>query len=132
MGGAIAGAIGSANGGYGIYATTRRLFVIRNPDLDLSAPDRVQFGTFIMDEFFGTASDTRQKTLGELENNNVFEAEKSGLAKIILKKPVLLSGYLELKKLDGTNFRVYIDHKNSFTYIENLVRMFYPEILIFE
>ena len=34
MGGAIAGAIGSAVGGYGVYVTNQRLFVIHNPFLD--------------------------------------------------------------------------------------------------
>jgi PAS domain-containing protein len=132
VGGAIAGAIGSATGGYGIYATTRRLFVIRNPGLDLSAPQGVQFGTFIMDELFGTASDTRQMTLGELESLRVFEADKGELAKIVLKKPVILSGYLDLRKSDGTGVRLYIDHKKAYTYIENLLRMFAPDLLTFE
>ena len=132
VGGAIAGAIGSAVGGYGIYATTRRLFVIRNPDLDVSAPQGVQFGTFIMDELFGTASDTRQKTLGELENSRIFEAERKDLAKVVLKKPVLLSGYLEIRKTDGTSVRMYIDHKKAYTYIESLMKMFAPDILSFE
>jgi len=130
--GAIAGAIGSATGGYGVYATNHRLFVIRDPDLDLNAPQGVQFSTFIIDEFFGNAPDTRQKTLGELENNQVFEAERKDLAKIILKKPVLLAGYLDLRKNDGITFRVYIDHKKSYIYIENLMKMFYPEILTIE
>jgi CheY-like chemotaxis protein len=132
VGGSIAGAIGSSVGGYGIYATTRRLFVIRNPDLDVTAPKGVQFGTFIMDELFGTSSDTRQKALGELENNRVFEAGKIDLEKIILKKPVLLSGYLELRKTDGTSFRMYIDHKKAYSYIENLMKLFAPDILSFE
>ena len=133
VGAAISGAIGSAMGGFGIYATTQRLFIIRNPDLDISGPQAgVQFGTFIMDELFGTAADTRQKTLGELESLRVFEAGREELAKIILKKPVLLSGYLDIRKTDGTSFRLYIDHKKSYTYIENLLRMFAPDILSLE
>jgi CheY-like chemotaxis protein len=130
--GAIAGAIGSSTGGYGVYATNRRLFVIRDPDLDLNGPQGVQFSTFIIDEFFGNAPDTRQKSLGELENYKVFEAERKDLAKIILKKPVLLAGYVDMRKNDGITFRVYIDHKKSYIYIENLIKMFYPEILTFE
>ncbi|HVP96280.1 response regulator [Methanoregula sp.] len=131
--GAIAGAIGSAMGGFGIYATSRRLFIIRNPDLDVSGPQGgVQFGTFIMDELFGTSSDTSQKTLGELESLRVFEADREDLAKIVLKKPVLLSGYLDIRKTDGTSFRMYIDHKKAYTYIENLLKMFAPDILSFE
>ena len=133
VGGTIAGAIGSATGGYGVYATSRRLFVIRNPDLDISAPQAgVQFGTFLMDELFGTSADTRQKAIGELENLRVFWAEREELVRVVLKKPVLLSGYLDLKKTDGTSFRMYIDHKKAYTYIENLLRLFCPDILTFE
>jgi len=133
VGRSLAGAIGSSTGGYGIYATTRRIFVIRNPDLDVTAPQAgVQFGTFLMDELFGTSSDTNQKAIGELENLSVFSAERGELARAVLKKPVLLSGYLDLKKTDGTSFRLYIDHKRSYTYIENLLKMFCPDILGFE
>jgi len=131
--GAIAGALGSAMGGFGIYATSRRLFIIRNPDFDVSAPQAgVQFGTFLMDELFGTSADTRQKTLGELESLRVFEAEKGELVKIVLKRPVLLSGYLDIRKTDGTSFRMYIDHKKAYTYIENLLEMFAPDVISFE
>jgi len=133
VGGTIAGALGSATGGYGIYATARRLFVIRNPDLDVTARQAgVQFGTFLMDELFGTSSDTRQKSVGELEKFSVFSSDKRELTRAVLKKPVLLSGYLELKKTDGTSFRMYIDHKKAYTYIESLLRMFCPDILSFE
>ena len=132
VGGALPGTIGSSAGGFGVYATTRRLFIIRNPDLDVTNSQRVQFGTFIMDELFGTVADTRQKTLGELENTRVFEAEKGELEKIVLKKPVLLSGYLTLIKNDGSTFRVYIDHKKAYTFIESLMKLFAPDILQFE
>lgn len=132
VGGAIAGAIGSSGGGYGVYATTRRLFVIRNPDLDPSAAQGVQFGTFLMDELFGTTADTRDKTLGELENSRIFEANKEEIEKIVLKKPVLLSGYLEIVKTGGDAFRVYIDHKKAYTHIENLMKMFSPGVIRFE
>ena len=81
---------------------------------------------------FGTVADTRQKTLGELENTRVFEAEKGELEKIVLKKPVLLSGYLTLIKNDGSTFRVYIDHKKAYTFIESLMKLFAPDILQFE
>jgi hypothetical protein len=132
VGGAIAGAIGSSAGGYGVYATTRRLFVIRNPELDASAAQGVQFGTFLMDELFGNAVDTRQKSLGELENSRIFEVEKGEIEKITLKKPVLLSGYLEISKKGGSSFRVYIDHKKAYTYIENMMKLFAPDFLHFE
>jgi len=82
-----------------------------------------------MDELSGTSSETRHKSVGEREKLNVFSSEKGELAHAALKKTVLLSGYLDLKKTDGTSFRIYIDRKKACTYIENLFRMFCPDIL---
>lgn len=127
VGGAIAGAIGSSTGGYGVYATDQRVFVIRNPDLDAEKSQGVQFGTFIMDELFGMTVDTRQKSIKELERLKVFEAWKKDIVSINLKKPVLLSGYLTFMVDKAGSFRVYIDHKKSFTHLEQLMQSFCPE-----
>lgn len=127
VGGAIAGAIGSSTGGYGVYATDQRIFVIRNPDLDAEKPQGVQFGAFIMDELFGMTVDTRQKSIKDLEKLKVFEAWKKDIQSISLKKPVLLSGYLTFNVDKAGSFRVYIDHKKSFTHIEQLMQAFCPE-----
>jgi PAS domain S-box-containing protein len=132
VGGAIAGAIGSSTGGYGVYATDQRVFVIRNPDLDAEKPQGVQFGTFIMDELFGMTVDTRQKSIRDLEKLKVFEAWKKDITKIGLKKPVLLSGYLTFTVEKSGSFRVYIDHKKSFTHIEQLMQSFCPEKILLE
>lgn len=133
VGGAIAGAIGSSTGGYGVYATDKRVFVIRNPDLDAGKSDAsVQFSTFIMDELFGMSVDTRQKSIKELEKLKVFEAAKKDIIKIGLKKPVLLSGYLTFTVDKAGSFRVYIDHKKSFTHIEQLMQSFCPEKILVE
>ena len=127
VGGAIAGAIGSTTGGYGVYATDQRVFVIRNPDLDAEKSQGVQFGTFIMDELFGMTVDTRQKSIKELERLKVFEAWKKDITKIGMKKPVLLSGYLTFTVEKSGSFRIYIDHKKSFTHLEQLMNSFCPE-----
>jgi PAS domain S-box-containing protein len=79
MGGAIAGAIGSAVGGYGVYVTDRRLFVIHNPYLDPTRNDSIQFGTFILSELFGTDVDTRPRSLDELERHRVFEVRRKDI-----------------------------------------------------
>jgi PAS domain S-box-containing protein len=127
VGGAIAGAIGSTTGGYGVYATDQRVFVIRNPDLDAEKAQGVQFGTFIMDELFGMTVDTRQKTIKELERLKVFEAWKKDIVSINMKKPVLLSGSLTFAVDKAGSFRVYIDHKKSYTHLEQLMQSFCPE-----
>jgi PAS domain S-box-containing protein len=132
VGGAIAGAIGSSTGGYGVYATDTRVFVIRNPDLDAEKSQSVQFGTFIMDELFGMTVDTRPKSIKELERLKVFEAWKKDIASIRLKKPVLLSGYLTFTVEKEGSFRVYIDHKKSFTHLEQLMQAFCPEKVTIE
>jgi len=131
-GSALAGAIGSLGGGYGVYATTQRMFVIRIPELDANASKDLQFGTFIMDELFGTTADTRERTLGELENGCMFSAKKEELAAVVLKKPVLLSGYLLIRKKDNSSFRLYIDHKKAFARIEELMKMFAPDFVRYE
>jgi PAS domain S-box-containing protein len=127
VGGAIAGAIGSTTGGYGVYATDQRVFVIRNPDLDAEKSQGVQFGTFIMDELFGMTVDTRQKSIRDLEKLKVFEAWKKDIVRISLKKPVLLSGYITFMVDKAGSFRVYIDHKKSFSHLEQLMQSFCPE-----
>ena len=131
-GGAIAGAIGSATGGYGVYVTTRRLLVIRNPDLDVSKPQGVQFSTFMMDELFGTTIDTRPKSIQELEKYRVFEANIKDITALELKKPVLLSGYMTIIMGKDTVFRVYIDHKKAYQHLEQLMKTFSPEVLHLE
>ena len=132
MGGAIAGAIGSSTGGYGVYATDQRVFVIRNPDLDAEKVQGVQFSTFIMDELFGMTIDTRQKSIKELERLKIFEALKKDIISITLKKPVLLSGYLTFMVNNAGSFRIYIDHKKSFTHLEQLMQSFCPEKIVVE
>ncbi|MDD1683912.1 MAG: response regulator [Methanoregula sp.] len=127
VGGAIAGAIGSSTGGYGVYATDQRIFVIRNPDLNAETAQGVQFGTFLMDELFGTTVDTRQKSIKDLEKLRVFEAWKKDIVSINMKKPVLLSGYLTFVVDKAGSFRIYIDHKKSFTHLEQLMQAFCPE-----
>jgi PAS domain S-box-containing protein len=127
MGGAIAGAIGSSTGGYGVYATDRRLFIIRNPDLDTEKSQGVQFGAFIMDELFGMTVDSRPKSIKELEMHRIFEAQKKDITGITMKRPVLLSGYLNVTLGKDENFRVYVDHKKAFTHIEQLMQSFCPD-----
>ena len=61
--------------GYGIYATNRRLFVIQNPDFDLSKPKGMQYGPYVLDDLFGTRAtiDNRPKTIETIEKLLVYE-----------------------------------------------------------
>ncbi len=128
--GGMGGAIGSTTGGYGVYATSKRLFVIHNPTPEDRRNDLIQFGTFVIDELFGTNIDIRPRSIEELEAHKVFEVWRTNISSIKLKKPRLLAGYLILKTVNGESFRVYVDHNRAFVHLEQLFRMFYPELLV--
>jgi len=129
LGGTIAGAIGSATGGYGVYATDQRLFVIHNPHLDASRGEGVQFGEFIVNELFGTNVDMRPRTIADLERDKVYEVWRKDIASIEMKTPRLFSGFLIIRTRSGSSFRIYVDHKNAFDHLEQLLRLFYAEML---
>jgi CheY-like chemotaxis protein len=132
MGGAIAGAIGSAVGGYGVYVTDRRLFVIHNPFLDARRSDSISFGEFILGELFGTNVDTRPRQMEELERHKVFEVWKKDIVKMELKKPKLLAGSLDITTGAGGKFRVYIDHVRAFDHLGEVLNLAYPGLLSVE
>jgi CheY-like chemotaxis protein len=129
VGGAIAGAIGSAVGGYGVYVTNQRLYVIHNPFLDARRNDSITFGTFILGELFGTNVDTRPREIDELERYKVFEVKRKDITRMELKKPKLLAGSLNITTAAGGKFRVYIDHTKAFSHLEQVLKLSYPEIL---
>ena len=130
--GAIAGAIGSTTGGYGIYATDQRIFVIHNPELDATQTKEMQFGEFIMDELFGTTVDTKPRAIEELSRMKVFEVARKDIITIEMKKPLLFAGYITFKMRNGEAFRVFTDHKKAYIHLEQLLKLFYPEILRIE
>ncbi|NMB77917.1 MAG: PAS domain-containing protein, partial [Methanomicrobiales archaeon] len=130
--GAIAGALGSATGGYGIYATDQRLFIVHNRELDATNPDGVQFGAFILDELFGTTVDTSQRNIEHLEKERVHEIWRKDIITIEMKKPLLLAGHITIRTRNGESIRLYIDHRKAFIHLDQILRMFYPEILRIE
>jgi PAS domain S-box-containing protein len=129
VGGAIAGAIGTATGGYGVYATDKRLIVVHNPDLDASRDEGVQFGEFIVGELFGTNADMRPRSIADLEKIKVFEVWRNNITSIEMKNPRLLAGFLIIRIAGGGSYRIYVDHKKAFVYLEQLLNLFYPNII---
>ena len=129
-----AGVVSSSGKGYGIYATNRRLFVIQNPDFDLSKPRGIQYEPFGLDDLFGTKAtiDNRPRTIQTLEKLMIYEISKDNLKTIELMNPRLLPGFLTLYTKAGESFRMFIDHKTAFSQIEHLIKSFYPEILQLE
>lgn len=130
--GAIAGALGSTTGGFGIYATDQRIFVIHNPELDATETKKMRFGEFIMDELFGTTVDTNARSITVLEKLKVFEVARKDVITIEMKKPLLFAGYITFKIRNGETFRVYTDHKKAYIHLEQLLKLYYPEILRIE
>jgi PAS domain S-box-containing protein len=129
IGGAIAGAIGSATGGYGVYATDKRLLVVHNPELDAMRHDGVQFGEFIIDELFGMNVDTRPRSIAELDKIKVFEVWRNNITSIEMKTPRLLAGFLIIRTTSGGSYRIFVDHKKAFTHLEQLLNLFYPNVI---
>jgi PAS domain S-box-containing protein len=129
IGGAIAGAIGSATGGYGVYATDKRLLVVHNPELDASRNEGVQFGEFIMDELFGTTVDMRPRSIAELEKIKVFEVWRNNITSIEMKTPRFLAGFLIIRTSSGGSYRIFVDHKKAFMHLEQLLNLFYPNVI---
>ncbi len=132
--GMSAGSISSPGRGYGIYATNRRLFVIQNPDFDLSKPKGIQYEPFGLDDLFGTKAtiDNRPRTIDSIEKLMIYQISKGDLKTIELMNPRLLPGFLTLYTKTGESFRMFIDHKTAFSQIEHLIKSFYPEILQLE
>jgi PAS domain S-box-containing protein len=132
--GAGSGVISPSGQGYGIYATNRRLFVIQNPDFDLSRPKGIQYDPFGLDDLFGTRAtiDNRPRTIETIEKLRIFEISKEDLKTIELMIPRLLPGFLTLYNKSGESFRMFIDHKTAFSQVEHLIKSFYPEILQLE
>jgi PAS domain-containing protein len=132
--GAGSGVISPSGQGYGIYATNRRLFVIQNPDFDLSRPRGIQYDPFGLDDLFGTRAtiDNRPRAIEAIEKLRIYEISKEDLKTIELMIPRLLPGFLTLYTKSGESFRMFIDHKTAFSQVEHLIKTFYPEILQME
>jgi PAS domain S-box-containing protein len=130
----IAGLVPSPPRGYGIYATNKRLFVIQNPDFYSSKPTGIPYIPYVLDDLFGSRDsiDNRPKTIETIENLLVYEIEKQDLITIELMKPVLLPGFLTIYNKTGESFRIFIDHKTAFLQVEQLIKLFHPEILRLE
>jgi hypothetical protein len=128
------GVISPSGQGYGIYATNRRLFVIQNPDFDLSRLKGIQYDPFGLDDLFGTRAtiDNRPRPIETIEKLRIYEISKEDLKTIELMIPRLLPGFLTLYTKSGESFRMFIDHKTAFSQIEHLIKSFYPEILQLE
>jgi hypothetical protein len=123
----LAGAIGSNVGGYGIYATDKRLFIIKNQKHVFGHPKGPALGGFVREELFGGTVDESVKPIEELEIYKEMEIPKDDIIRIELKRPVLLSGSLSIVTKNGGTVRLFIDHKSLFAPLRRIMLKFYPE-----
>ena len=123
----LAGAIGTNVGGYGIYVTNRRVFILRNQKHVFGHPKGPAIGGFMYAELFGGAVDRNTRTIEELEVYQERMISKEDIERIELKKPVLLSGYVSFKTIKGETFKLFIDHKKVFEPVKRLISQFCPE-----
>jgi tetratricopeptide (TPR) repeat protein len=125
--GNVAGLLGSGTGGYGVYISNKRLFVIKNRKLDITHPHGVSFGHFLKEELFGGTIEESPMTLSELEINKLFDAHVNEIVSIEVKRPILLSGACTIITSNGRIFRLFIDHAAEYRYILELMKSFCPE-----
>ncbi len=123
----LAGAVGTNVGGYGIYATDRRIFILKNQKHVFGYPEGPAIGGFVYAELFGRTMDHSKRTIGDLEVYKEIEIEKKDLQQIFMKKPVLLAGYISFITSDGEITRLNIDHKNVYEPVRLLMLKFCPE-----
>jgi tetratricopeptide (TPR) repeat protein len=123
----LAGAIGSNVGGYGIYATDKRLFILKNQKHVFGHPKGPPLGGFVKEELFGGTVDESVKTIEELEIYKEIEISKEDILQIDLKSPVLLSGSLSIATKKGDPVRLFIDHKSLFAPLRRIMLKFHPE-----
>ena len=123
----LAGAIGSNVGGYGIYVTDKRLFIIKNQKHVFGHPMGPALGGFVREELFGGTVDEHAKTIEELEIYKEIELQKEDILQIELKKPMLLSGSVTFMTKNGDTPKVFIDHKSVYDPLRRIMLKFYPE-----
>ncbi|MCU0630236.1 MAG: zinc-ribbon domain-containing protein, partial [Methanoregulaceae archaeon] len=125
----LAGAIGTNVGGYGIYVTDRRVFILKNQKHVFGHPKGPAIGGFVYAELFGRTIDNMKRTIGDLEVYKEIELEKKDLKQVNMKRPVLLSGYISFLTNDGELIKIFIDHKSVYEPVRHLMLKFCPEKL---
>ena len=129
--------VGQRNiGGYGIYATNKRIFLVKGGVIDT-----------LNDSAKGTLLDTlvlpymsvgmsgkeeRAKAIGELEDKKDIEILKEDISAIELKKPSALGfrgGFLKIRTKDGEPVQISIPFMIEFKKVKKLMEAFEPELL---
>ena len=120
--------------GYGVYATNKRIFGIKNWNIRLKSELAVELGGLIghlfLEYFTKSLIDDSVKSIAELEKNKDFEVKKEDIALIEWRKVNLWDGgHLIIKTKSMKEFIVGGDGKHEFEYILSLMQKFYPEVV---
>ncbi len=127
-----AGTSGSTPGGYDIYVTDRRLVIVRNPERDVSTPALPSPGKLVIKDFFGSGVDMLRRSIKELETRKVVEVPRKSVKTIEMKIPGSLPGYIRFNTKAGESFQISTDNRGAYSHLDQLLKMFYPEITRFE
>ncbi len=117
--------------GYGIYATTKRVFVV---NLRKTDPRHFLGGAmagFVQGQLMPRRStDESAKVIQELEEKEELDVDKGQIARIDLKSPRLFSkGDIVITPKTGEQIGVKLLHKTAFERFRELIQVFYPEVL---
>ena len=122
--------------GYGIYATNKRLFLVK-----ISVIDGLKDGAkgALLDNIvlpymsLGMSGKVvRAKDIGVLEDKKDIEILKEDISEIELKKPSALGfrgGFLKIRTKDGEPVQISIPFMIEFKKVKKLMEVFEPELL---
>jgi tetratricopeptide (TPR) repeat protein len=116
-------------GGYGIYLTEKRVFILKNQKHVFGHPKGPAMGGFIYAELFGGTVDNNIKTIEELEIYKEIEIYKNDIVRIDFKKPLLLSGYVTFFTKNNEIYKIFIEYKKVFEPLRKLILKFYPDVV---
>ncbi len=117
--------------GYGIYATTKRVFVV---NLRKTDPRHFLGGAmagFVQGQLMPKLStDESDRVIQELEGKKELDVDKGQIARIDLKSLGLFTkGDIVITPKTGEHIRVKLLHKIAFERLRELIQVFYPEVL---
>jgi len=141
LGGVSGGRLVKGGKQYGVFATDRRLFGVRDARIggylrETLVMSPTEGGVFSNLRINGTVSMLRkveeknEVMLSKLEEKNDFVLAKSQIKSLELEKPGLISnGYLLISAREDKPIKVRVYGKEEFELIRVLMSEFYPEVL---
>jgi hypothetical protein len=121
---------GARIGGCGVYATSRRIVVIKSRKGYWGLVGALGGIAPTIAAARGTRADISPIAMAELDQDKYFEARKEDISRIEVKKPHFSVGYLNIVLNSGGVFKVVIGVSKDFELTKSLMQIFCPERLI--